>query len=249
MIIIAVPLLHGGVDVPHAEWSQNARHGSLEIKTTDDQGRHERVRLARLRCSDGLEPCLLWNTHLLWLKGSRFVLTGYQQVRRPDGIASYRQSWLCELDMPTSPFVEVMELYKDGMPVMRRYRGEIARRDRGRLRVDATLDDDLRRVARIAHLQSESAIQLRDILDVDIVWARDWKMEISGFQRLQRDAGVLQVRQSWICHFTAWPPAPEPRTGEASVGFRVKQLQEAAAGRVGDVVTAPRRPAVLPVES
>ena len=151
--------------------------------------------------------------------------------------------------MPTSPFVEVMELCKDGLPVMRRYRAEIGRRDRGRLRIGAAFDEDLRRVAHVAHLQSESAIQLRDVLDVDIVWARDWKMEISGFQRLLRDGGVLQVKQSWLCDFTARPPPPEPMVHEASAGFRVRQLQETSAGRAGAVVTAPSRPDALPMES
>ncbi|XPJ79403.1 hypothetical protein ACNSPR_31110 [Klebsiella pneumoniae] len=92
-----------GVAVPKRSLPQEPRHrGDLSIGERKSDDLQRVVRYACLEAHAG-EPAfnpVLYDPQVLWMHDARFVLTGFERVTTPLGVADYVQSWLCEIVKP-----------------------------------------------------------------------------------------------------------------------------------------------------
>lgn len=95
-------LLEAGVELPRRAISERMRTawaGHLEVVETSDQGRHRTLRVARFHLQGAYTATYsLFEPHLLWWSGSRFVLAGFERIERDGRTMQCAQSWLCLLD-------------------------------------------------------------------------------------------------------------------------------------------------------
>lgn len=95
-------LLDGGVELPRRAISERMRTawaGHLEEVETADQGRHRTLRVARFHLQGAYTAThSLFDPHLLWWSGSRFVMAGFEHIERDGQTIQCAQSWLCVLE-------------------------------------------------------------------------------------------------------------------------------------------------------
>jgi hypothetical protein len=97
-----IKLLDSGVELPRRAISERMRTawaGHLEVVETSDQGRHRTLRVARFHLQGAYTAThSLFDPHLVWWSGSRFVLAGFERIDRDGQTIQCAQSWLCLLE-------------------------------------------------------------------------------------------------------------------------------------------------------
>lgn len=85
----------------------------------------------------------------------------------------------------------------------------------GTLEVVETTDQGLHRLVKLARFSftyGESANHVDTLFDVNLLWYRDGRMVLSGFERSKKDMQFCDYAQSWLCFVgTEPPPMPEGR--------------------------------------
>ena len=98
-------LLEVGIELPRraiTKRMRNAWAGHLEVVETSDQGRHRTLRVARFHLQGAYTATYtLFEPHLLWWSGPRFVLAGFERIERDGQTMQCAQSWLCLLEENT----------------------------------------------------------------------------------------------------------------------------------------------------
>ena len=96
-----------GADVPRQRLAaQTPLCGDLELLDVRDDGIGRVVRVARLLPgADGKET--LFEPHIVWMNGDRFVLAGFERVEMGSITVHYAQSWLCVLALDVSADVSM----------------------------------------------------------------------------------------------------------------------------------------------
>lgn len=77
-------------------------YGDLVIRDTLENGFNRVVKLAEFMRGEDRRRCdfVLYDPHILWMSGSKFVLAGFERCKEEGGqVRDYAQSWLCD----TSP--------------------------------------------------------------------------------------------------------------------------------------------------
>lgn len=69
-----------------------ANVGVLSLRETTSSQLHRMSRTAEFKLGESSNYLL--DAQILWIEGSRFVLTGFEQVKTHEGVAEYAQSWL-----------------------------------------------------------------------------------------------------------------------------------------------------------
>jgi hypothetical protein len=83
----------------------------------------------------------------------------------------------------------------------------------GKLEVVETTDQGLHRLVKLARFTyGESGNYVDTLFDVNLLWYRDGRMVLSGFERSKKDMQFCDYAQSWLCFVgTEPPPVPEGR--------------------------------------
>jgi hypothetical protein len=83
----------------------------------------------------------------------------------------------------------------------------------GTLEVVETTDQGLHRLVKLARFTyGESGNYVDTLFDVNLLWYRDGRMVLSGFERSKVDMQFCDYAQSWLCFVgTEPPPMPEGR--------------------------------------
>lgn len=83
----------------------------------------------------------------------------------------------------------------------------------GKLEVVETTDQGLHRLVKLARFTyGESGNYVDTLFDVNLLWYRDGRMVLSGFERSKKDMQFCDYAQSWLCFVgTEPPPMPEGR--------------------------------------
>lgn len=83
----------------------------------------------------------------------------------------------------------------------------------GKLEVVETTDQGLHRLVKLARFTyGESGKYVDTLFDVNLLWYRDGRMVLSGFERSKVDMQFCDYAQSWLCFVgTEPPPMPEGR--------------------------------------
>ncbi|APA67504.1 hypothetical protein YQ44_06220 [Janthinobacterium sp. 1_2014MBL_MicDiv] len=83
----------------------------------------------------------------------------------------------------------------------------------GTLEVVETTDQGLHRLVKLARFTyGESGKYVDTLFDVNLLWYRDGRMVLSGFERSKVDMQFCDYAQSWLCFVgTEPPPMPEGR--------------------------------------
>ncbi|RNF30039.1 hypothetical protein NM04_14995 [Massilia aurea] len=110
MSIKMLKLRARGVEVPKRSLHDRfniARAGSLEVLDTTSQGLHRMAKVAKFTYRDFNRAVdELYDPHLLWWNGGRFVLSGFERIKNESlEVVDFAQSWLCfhDVEPPTAP--------------------------------------------------------------------------------------------------------------------------------------------------
>src|SRR4051812_4361479 len=93
-----------GMAIPKYQVRQGTEHepaGTLEIFETHESSLGRSLRIAQFRQLEDQSGHIetLYEPQLLWIRGDRLVLSGFEKVISDGNRIDYAQSWLCELDV------------------------------------------------------------------------------------------------------------------------------------------------------
>ena len=105
--------------------------------------------------------------------------------------------------------VNVIKMRKLGVAIERRMLADrYTVSHRGRLVIQDTTDQGLRRQVKIARLHLPGMPEVRaELLDPHILWINDGRFVLAGFERVRSEDGTtVEYAQSWLCTLATVSP-------------------------------------------